>query len=445
MGEGDVASASSPCRMYNVVHHGSRGAPARAVGRDRNDEPGVRRDDERRVADLCRRSAWHRYSPAAQINATNFNKLEVAWRFKTDSLGPRPEYKLEGTPLMVNGVLYATAGTRRAVVALDAATGELLWVHGEHEGARGARLRASCRVAGWRTGPTARRSASSTSRQAIASLRSMPRPALRVPASAENGIVDLKQGAMNDADHPIRPRHRRNRSSFRAGRDEGHRDRRRGVPRRLRHPRRTTTTKATFAHTTCAPASELWIFHTIPRPGEFEQRHVAERFAGLTTATPACGPDDRGRRTRTGLPAGGIADRRLLRRPPSRGNNLFGESLVCVDLKNRPAEMALPAGAPSALGHGHFVGADPGRHQRQRASDQGRRAADEAGLPLRLRSRDGPAGVADRRAPGREGQRSRRVVFADAADSHQAACIQPQRRHRRRSDRLHARRCGRRQ
>src|SRR5262245_15146080 len=72
----------------------------------------------------------HHYSPLDQINASNFDKLEVAWRFKTDSLGTRPEYKLEGTPLMVRGVLYATAGTRRSVVALDAATGELMWVHG---------------------------------------------------------------------------------------------------------------------------------------------------------------------------------------------------------------------------------------------------------------------------------------------------------------------------
>ena len=82
--------------------------------------------------------AGTRYRPLDQINASNFNKLEVAWRFKTDSLGNRPEYKLEGTPLMVNGVVYATAGSRRAAIALDAATGELLWVHGEHEGARGA-------------------------------------------------------------------------------------------------------------------------------------------------------------------------------------------------------------------------------------------------------------------------------------------------------------------
>jgi len=71
-----------------------------------------------------------RYSALDQINASNFRNLEIAWRFKTDSLGPRPEYKLEGTPLMVDGVVYATAGTRRSVIALDAATGELLW-HGD--------------------------------------------------------------------------------------------------------------------------------------------------------------------------------------------------------------------------------------------------------------------------------------------------------------------------
>src|SRR5215813_1083633 len=78
------------------------------------------------------------YSPLDQINAANFNNLSVAWAFKTDSLGPRPEYQFEGTPLMANGVVYSTAGTRRAVVALDAATGELMWTHSEREGPRGA-------------------------------------------------------------------------------------------------------------------------------------------------------------------------------------------------------------------------------------------------------------------------------------------------------------------
>src|SRR6202008_2362099 len=79
-----------------------------------------------------------KYSPLDQINASNFNRLEVAWRFKTDSLGPRPEYKLEGTPLMVKGVVYATAGTRRSVVALDAKTGELMWSYSLREGNRAA-------------------------------------------------------------------------------------------------------------------------------------------------------------------------------------------------------------------------------------------------------------------------------------------------------------------
>src|SRR5262249_1782997 len=72
-----------------------------------------------------------KYSPLDQINKDNFNKLEVAWRFKTDALGPRPEFNYETTPLMVNGVVFATAGTRRSVVGLDAATGALLWIHRE--------------------------------------------------------------------------------------------------------------------------------------------------------------------------------------------------------------------------------------------------------------------------------------------------------------------------
>ena len=67
-----------------------------------------------------------KYAPLDQINKDNFNTLEVAWRFKTEALGPRPEFNYETTPLMANGVVYATAGTRRSVVALDAATGELL-------------------------------------------------------------------------------------------------------------------------------------------------------------------------------------------------------------------------------------------------------------------------------------------------------------------------------
>ncbi|MCY4024935.1 MAG: PQQ-binding-like beta-propeller repeat protein, partial [Acidobacteria bacterium] len=62
----------------------------------------------------------------------------MAWTFRTDNFGPTPEFFLQSTPLMVGGVLYTTAGTRRAAVALDAATGEILWFHRYDEGERGA-------------------------------------------------------------------------------------------------------------------------------------------------------------------------------------------------------------------------------------------------------------------------------------------------------------------
>ncbi len=79
-----------------------------------------------------------RYSPLEQIDAENFNDLEVAWRIKMSSFGPNPEYNFQSTPLMVDGVIYSTAGSRRAVIAADAGTGELLWMHRFDEGERGA-------------------------------------------------------------------------------------------------------------------------------------------------------------------------------------------------------------------------------------------------------------------------------------------------------------------
>src|SRR2546425_5492633 len=57
-----------------------------------------------------------RYSPLAQITPANFNKLEVAWRFKTDALGPRPEFNFQSTPLMIGGGLFTTAGPPPPVV-----------------------------------------------------------------------------------------------------------------------------------------------------------------------------------------------------------------------------------------------------------------------------------------------------------------------------------------
>ena len=109
------------------------------------------------MAALHRGRPGSRYSPLDQINGSNFSKLEVAWRFKTDNLGPFPEYKLEGTPLVVKGVLYTTGGTRRSVIALDPKTGELIWIYSLREGqARRRCRRGSSPAAASPTGPTAR-------------------------------------------------------------------------------------------------------------------------------------------------------------------------------------------------------------------------------------------------------------------------------------------------
>src|ERR1700744_3391404 len=69
-----------------------------------------------------------RYAPLDQINASNFDKLEVAWRLPSVILGSRPEYTWEATPLLIKGRLYSTAGARRDVICVDAANGELLWM-----------------------------------------------------------------------------------------------------------------------------------------------------------------------------------------------------------------------------------------------------------------------------------------------------------------------------
>jgi len=79
-----------------------------------------------------------RYSPLDQIDASNVGDLEVAWRWTSRNFGPRPEGQFRGSPLVVDGVLYTTAGFRRAAVAIDAATGETLWMHRLDEGERGA-------------------------------------------------------------------------------------------------------------------------------------------------------------------------------------------------------------------------------------------------------------------------------------------------------------------
>ncbi|MBI3048508.1 MAG: PQQ-binding-like beta-propeller repeat protein [Acidobacteria bacterium] len=138
-----------------------------------------------------------RYSPLAQINASNFNQIEVAWRFKTDNLGPFPEYKLEGTPLMIGGVLYTTAGTRRSIIALDAKTGELIWAHSYREGKRAAvapRQLSGRGVAYWTDGKGDERVLYVTTGYRLIALNA--KTGAMINSFGTGGVVDLKVGVV---------------------------------------------------------------------------------------------------------------------------------------------------------------------------------------------------------------------------------------------------------
>ena len=138
-----------------------------------------------------------RYMPLDQINASNFNKLEVAWRFKTDNLGPRPEYKLEGTPLMVKGTVYATAGTRRAIVALDAKTGEMKWTYSLDEGKRAEmapRVLSGRGLAYWTDGKGDERIMYNTIGYRLVQLNA--KTGQPISTFGKGGIVDLKEGVV---------------------------------------------------------------------------------------------------------------------------------------------------------------------------------------------------------------------------------------------------------
>ncbi len=145
-----------------------------------------------------------RYSPLAQIDASNFNKLQIAWRFKTDAFGPYPEWKLEGTPIMVKGVLYTTAGTRRSVIALDAKTGELIWSHSLREGKRAAvapRQLSGRGVSYWTDGRGDERIIYITTGYRMVELNA--KTGAIIESFGDKGIVDLKVGVVKGNNQQI--------------------------------------------------------------------------------------------------------------------------------------------------------------------------------------------------------------------------------------------------
>ena len=267
-----------------------------------------------------------KYSPLDQINATNAKELAIAWRWKAENFGPRPDYLWEVTPLMIEGTLYFTAGSRRDVVAVDGATGETLWMYRLDEGERGDRaVRTQNRgLAYWTDGKGDNRIILITPGYQLVALDA--KTGRVIPNFGTSGIVELTAGLDRDVVPPGLI----------------------GSSSPAMIIRDVVVVGAAFQPGT-APASknnvpghirgydvrtgkQLWTFRTIPQPGEFgNETWEKDSWKGTGNAgawAPLAGDEELGYvyipvESATGDFYGG-------HRP---GNNLFSGSLVCLDAR----------------------------------------------------------------------------------------------------------------
>src|SRR5213080_2379063 len=137
--------------------------------------------------------AWSsRYSPLDQINASNFDSLQVAWQWNAGEFGEDEYYRT--TPLYANGRLFTVATTRRKAMAIDPATGKTLWNWGIDEGIRwqkAPRQFAGRGLAYWTDG-TNERVVVITPGYHLASLDALTGKG--DPNFGKDGVVDLMEG-----------------------------------------------------------------------------------------------------------------------------------------------------------------------------------------------------------------------------------------------------------
>jgi quinoprotein glucose dehydrogenase len=267
------------------------------------------------------------YSPLEQIERGNLARLAVAWRWRSDNFGSGIYPNLEVTPLMAHGVLYATAGASRSVVAIDAKNGETLWMHRLEEGQRGQnapRKGPGRGLALWRDGGRDTLFIISPGYQLLALDAATGRP---VEGFGNAGIVDLKLAA----DPPQDPVNSAIGASsppilvgdvvivgaaFAAG----------AAPPRKEMP--AGNVMGFDART----GKRLWVFHTIARPGQpggDTWTDEARSFTGNTGAWAPFSADVA--RGLVYLPVEApTSDFYGGHRP---GDNLYSSSLVCLDAR----------------------------------------------------------------------------------------------------------------
>ncbi|HXV60088.1 MAG TPA: PQQ-binding-like beta-propeller repeat protein [Vicinamibacteria bacterium] len=272
-------------------------------------------------------AAATRYAPHDQIHAGNVENLEVAWIFRTDNFGPEPEIKGETTPIFIDGVLYATAGLTRSTVAIDAGSGELLWMYRLGEGERGAKAprRFSGRgVAYWNDGDKDRRIYFVTiGYQLVALDASEGHP---IGAFGVDGVVDLMRdvaggvdpvGAIGSSSPPVivgdvvivGP-------AFHPG---------------FRPPSQANS-RGDVSGYDVRTGRRLWTFRTIPAPGEYGHETWEDGSWEYTGNAGVWAPFSADReRGYVYLPVEApTSDFYGGHRP---GDNLFSSSLVCLDAR----------------------------------------------------------------------------------------------------------------
>ncbi|HEY7186845.1 MAG TPA: PQQ-binding-like beta-propeller repeat protein [Vicinamibacterales bacterium] len=273
--------------------------------------------------------ASHRYSPADQITKDNFNRLQIAWRLKTDFLGPTPDTLYSATPLVIGRVLYTTAGMRRAAIALNAVTGEMMWMHAEDEGRRGdnaIRTGAGRGLAYWASADGGdRRIIYVTPGYRLMALDA--KTGIPIPAFGRNGAVDLKLEDDQDVDLDT-GEIGLNATALVVGDVVvvGAAHRPGSAPRTMKNA------KGFVRGYDARTGKRLWIFHTIPKQGEFGYDTWLEgsaEYNGNTgawaqmSADPELGLVYVPTEMATGDYYGG-------HRP---GDTLFADSIVALDVK----------------------------------------------------------------------------------------------------------------
>ena len=270
-----------------------------------------------------------RYSPLDQIDADNVNDLELAWRFSTSNFGPTTDFNNPSTPIEIDGVLYANVGSTRNVVAIDATSGQILWIWRPQEGERfdeAPRKGAGRGVSFWSSG-SKKRVIDVTPGYHLVSLDADT----GIPDAdfGANGVVDLFVGLRN-ADDPRFPYPDIGLSAppfimndvivVGAAHRVGMR------------PRSKANVKGDIRGFDVHTGELLWTFHTIPERGEIGFESWLDggiEFTGNAGVwAPLSGDPDLGL---VYLPVeSATGDRYGGDRP---GDNLFSDSIVAVDVK----------------------------------------------------------------------------------------------------------------